>query len=231
MNSDETLNAGSGEELPAEEVVGMDESASQETTDESGNEDQPKGKEKALRDTEAALKARQAEFHKLSQQMAEMRGQLTTLMTLKQQQEHKEEIKDWVDSLDGDKVIEDPLAAMKMMVSNLRKEFASVLTDRDTYLMSKVGGQSVDPEIKSIVDELKNDPSFSDLPDEKLVAVAKKMHTPKKAVMQPRGNIAGSSRASSSGSKAKDGKFTPEQIAWLRASGAMKTNQRDDTLE
>lgn len=230
MNSDETLNAGSDEELPEQENIEQDNSSSEEINEESDTVGQPKGKEKALRDTEAALKERQAEFTRLSQQMAEMRGALTTLTQLQQQQgKTKEEDKDWIDSLESDKVIEDPLAAMKLMVTNMRKEIASVLSDRDSYLLSRVGGQSVDPEIKSIVDELKADANFSDLPDEKLVAMAKKMHTPKKAVMQPRGNIAGVSRTSSA--PKKDGKYTPEQLAWLKVSGAMKTNKRDDTLE
>lgn len=230
MNSDETLNAGSDEELPAQEVVGTDEAASQETTDESMQGNEPKGKEKALRDTEAALKERQAEFTRLSQQMAEMRGALTTLTQLQQQQKPKEEEKDWIEALEADKVIEDPLSAMKLMVTNMRKEIASILSDRDAYLLSKVGGQSVDPEIKSIMDGLRADPDLADLPDAKLMAMAKKMQTPKKAVMQPRGSIVGSGRAAAAAPK-KAGQYTPEQLAWLKASGAMKTTERDDTLE
>ena len=226
--SDDTLNVDSDEELSTGAEVGADESASEETTDESGAVEAPKGKEKALRDTEAAIKERQAEFTRLSQQIAELKGSMNTLTQL--QQKPKEEAKDWMESLEADKVIEDPLAAMKAVVTNLRKEIAAVLTDRDAYLLSRVSAPAIDPELKSIVDGLKADPDLADLPDNKLVAMAKKMQAPKKAVMTPRGNISSTGRTASATPR-KPGQYTPEQIAWLKASGAMKTNDRDDTLE
>ena len=229
--SDDTLNVDSTEELPTDETVGADDPASQETTEESTVDAEPKGKEKALRDTEAALKARKAEFTTLSQQIAELKGSLTTLTQLQQsQQAQKVEAKDWMEELNSDKVVEDPLAAMKMVVANLRKEIAGVLENRDAYLLSKVGGPRIDPELQSKVDELKNDPDFADLSDEKLAAIAKKMSIPKKAVMQPRGNISGSGRTSAQQAK-KAGELSDEEKAWLTAAGVLKSNKRDDTLE
>lgn len=230
--SDDTLNVDSGEELPTDQQVETDDSASLETTDDSnGDATEPKGKEKALKDTEAALKERQAEFTRLSQQLAEMKGQLTTLTQLQTQQAKHEEVKDWMEELNSDNVVEDPLSAMKMVVNNLRKEIASVLSDRDAFLLSKVNSTSgLDPEIKAKVDELRNDPDFADLPDKSILAMAKKLAVPKKAVMQPRGSISAGSRGAPS-RQVKEGEYTPEQLAWLRASGAIKSNQRDDTLE
>jgi hypothetical protein len=228
--SDDTLNVDSAEELPTDETVGTDESASQETTDESTGDAVPSGKEKALKDTEAAIKARQAEFTKLSQQIAELKGSLTTLTQLQSQQAKQEEVKDWMEELNSDKVVEDPLAAMKFMRDQMRKEIASVLSDRDAFLLSKVGGAKIDPELQSKVDELRADPDFADLPGEKLAAIARKMVTPKRAVMTPRGSISGSGRSTPAQVK-KEGELSAEETAWLRAAGVLKTNQRDDTLE
>ena len=228
--SDDTLNVDSVEELPTDETVGTVDSASQETTDETTVEAEPTGKDKALKDTEAALKARQAEFTKLSQQIAEQRGQLTTLTQLLSQQKPKEEAKDWMDELNSDKVVEDPLASMRFMRDQMRKEIASVLADRDAYLLSKVGSTRTDPELQAKVDELRSDPDFADLPDSKLAAIARKMAPAKRAVMTPRGNIASSGRGAPVTAK-KDGEFSAEETAWLKAAGVMKTNQRDDTLE
>jgi hypothetical protein len=229
--SDDTLNVDSVEELPTEETVGTDDAASQETTDESSDGEVvvPKGKEKALRDTDTALKEKQAEFTKMSQQLAELKGQFTTLMQL-QQKPKQEEVKDWMEELNSDKVVEDPLAAIKMVVANLRKELAGVFSDRDAFLLSKMGGSRIDPELQSKVDELKSDPDFADLPAEKLVAIAKKMSMPKKAVKDLRGSVGGGGRGAPSGTR-KDGDLTAEEMAWLRASGTLKTNKRDDTLE
>ena len=229
--SDDTLNVDSVEELPTEETVGTDEAASEETTvaSDDGEVVVPKGKEKALRDTETALKEAQGEYTKMRQEIAKMQGQFTTLMQL-QQKPKQEEVKDWMEELNSDKVVEDPLAAMKMVVANLRKEIAGVLTDRDAYLLSKVGGPRIDPELQSKVDELKSDPDFADLPAEKLVAIAKKMSIPKKAVKDLRGSVGGGGRGAPSGTR-KDGEFTAEELAYLRGSGTLKTNKRDDTLE
>ncbi len=229
--SDDTLNVDSVEELPTEETVGTDDAASQETTDESIDSEvvAPKGKEKALKDTETALKEKQAEFTKMSQQLAELKGQFTTLMQL-QQKPKQEEVKDWMEELNSDKVVEDPLAAMKFLRDQMRKEIASVLSDRDAYLLSKVGGPRIDPELQSKVDELKSDPDFADLPAEKLVAIAKKMSIPKKAVKDLRGSVGGGGRGAPSQTR-KDGEYTAEELAFMRASGTLKTNKRDDTLE
>jgi len=230
--SEDTLNVDSEQELSTgQELVETDESASQETTDKS-KESAPKGVEKALRDTEAALKERQAEFTRLSQQMAELRGNMDMFTKLQQQAQPKPEEKDWIEDLDAEKVVEDPLSAMKQVTINLRKEFAQVMRDRDAYWQSRVeaiGGNRIDPEIKSVVDKLKDDPDLSDLPESKLVAMARKMVTPSKAVKEPRGNIAGGGKTSVAPQR-KDG-LTAEQVAWLKASGAMNGNSRSDTLE
>lgn len=231
--SDDTLFAGSDEELPAEMDIGAGESAPDGTTDEaSEGKAEPKGKEKALRDTEAALKESKAEYTRMTQQLAEMRGQLKTLTELQSQiqQQKQEPAKDWMEELNSDKVVEDPLAAMKFMRDQMRREIASVLSDRDAFLLSKVSKPSLDPELQSRVDELKNDPDFADLPAEKLAAIAKRMGTPKKAVMQPRGSVSGTGRTAPAGVK-KDGELSDMEKAYLIASGMMKTSKRDDTLE
>jgi hypothetical protein len=76
---------------------------------------------------------------------------------------------------------------------------------------------------------LKADPDFADLSEQKLVAMARKM-APKKAVMEPRGNIAGSGR-SAPASKPKAGEMDPAVRAYLIAAGTLKSTKRDDTLE
>jgi TolA-binding protein len=228
--SEDTLNVDSDEELSTVEEVGTEEAASKETTVESTGDVVPTGKEKALRDTEAALAERKAEFTRMSQQLAELKGQLTTLTALQQQNQKQEEVKDWLESIEGDKVLEDPASAMKALVQNLRKEIASVLDSRDAYLLSKAGAPKLDAELQAKVEELKADPELADLPEAKLAAMAKRMVVPKKAVMQPRGNIAGSARAPGAAPK-KEGELTPAQIQYLKAVGLIKDNKRDDTLE
>ena len=226
----ETLNAGSEEELPVDETSGADDAASQETTDESTNDVEPKGKEKALRDTEAALAASKAEYTQVRQQIAEMKGALTTLTQLQTQRAQPVvEEKDWMDEMDDEKVLSDPKASMKLMRDRMRSEFAQVLEARDAYLASKFGAASIDPELKSKVDELKNDPDFSDLPEAKLIAMAKKFSPAKKAVMQPRGSITGSQRTASTAPK-KD-ELSEEAKAYLIMTGAIPSKKRDNTLE
>jgi hypothetical protein len=231
--NDETLGAGSDEELPANEEVGAGESASDETTDESTVEAQPTGKEKALKDTESALKERKAEFTRLSQQFAEMKGQMDLLKQLQVQQraQPKEETKDWLDTIDNEKFMEDPATATKNMFAMLRKEMASVLTDRDKFLLEQSKSISrLDPAIQTAVDELRNDPELADLPDAKLIAMAKKMGVTKKAVMSPRGNIAGGQRGVPAKTSVNP-EENPEFMAYLRAVGAIPSNKRTDTLE
>lgn len=229
--SDDTMNVDSDEELPTGEVLGTDEAASQETTEESEDGKVLTGKEKALKDTEAALKERQAEYTRLSQQLAEQKGQMNALVQLMAQREKQgtPEVKDWMDSINDEEVTADPAKAMKQMVQNMRREIASVLQDRDAFLASKFGSK-LDPETQAAVDGLKSDPDFADLPDSKLVAIAKRMGITKKAVMQPRGSFAGSGRGAPVTVK-KDGEMSPDMLAYLTAVGAIKTAKRDDTLE
>lgn len=229
--SDDNLYADSPEELSAEETVETAESASDETTDEANGEVAvPKGKEKALRDTEAALAERKAEFTRVTQELAQMKGALNTLMQLQATQRQQQEVeKDWMEDLDDEKVISDPKAAMKFVRDQLRKEIAGVLESRDAFLLSKVGNTNIDPDLKAKVDELKSDPELADLPDSKLVAMAKKMSLPKKAVMKPVGSVASSQRGSSVPSK-KAG-ASDDVKAILMALGLDKAGKRDDTLE
>ena len=230
--NEETLNAGSEEELPAEAVTSAEDAAPDGTTAEPAKQ-APTGKEKALLDTEAALKEKQAEFTRMSQQLAELKGRTEALMQM-QTAKKEEEAKDWMDSVEDDKLVENP-AMVKQMLKQLRQEIAGVMQNRDAWVQAeierRIGGQ-MDPALRSVVDELKSDPDLSDLPEAKLVAMAKRMGAggKKAAVMQPRGNIAGGQRAAPA-APTKEGEFTPEQLAWLRASGTMKDNKRDDTLE
>jgi len=229
--SDDTLNAGSEQELPAEVVDAAVDAASQETTADTGTQ-APTGKEKALADTEAAIKERQAEFTRLSQQLAELKGSMATLAQM-QTAKKEEEVKDWMDAVDDDKLVENP-AMVKQMFKQLRQEFATVLQNRDAYIQGEIAKHSasqIDPALRSVVDELKTDPELADLPEAKLLAMAKRMGGGKKsAVMQPRGNIADGQRTTPT-SSVKDGEYTAEQMAYLRASGTVKDGKRDDTLE
>lgn len=229
--SDDTLNAGSVDtELPAEVVDATVDAAPDGTTAEA-EQAQPKGKEKALADTEAALNERKAEFTRLSQQLAELKGSMAMLAQM-QTAKKEEEVKDWMDEVEDDKLVENP-AMVKQMFAKLRQEFVTVLQNRDAFIQAELArrtASAIDPALRSVVDELKSDPDLADLPEAKLLAMAKRMNTGKKAVMTPRGNIADGSRAAPS-KPAKEGEFTPEQLAWLRASGAMGDGKRDDTLE
>lgn len=229
--NEETLNAGSDEELPAEVVTDAGDAASQETTAESVKQ-APTGKEKALADTEAALKEKQAEFTRMSQQLAELKGKTEALMQM-QSVKKEEEVKDWMESIDDDKIVENP-AMVKQMFQQLRQEFAGVLQGRDAFIQAEIArrmGSQIDPALRSVVDELKTDPDLADLPEAKLVAMAKRIGGPKKtAVMQPRGNIAGGQRAAPQAA-VQDGELTPEQKLWLQVSGTVKNGKRDDTLE
>lgn len=234
--SDDTLNAGSAEELPAEESTGVPGAlaADEATTGEPTEQAEPKGREKALRDTEAALKERQAEYTRLSQQYAELKGNMDMFVKLQSQNKQAVEEKDWLETVDEDKILENP-GMVKDLMKQMRREFASVMQDRDAWMreeIAKARGASVDPALRAVVDQLKSDPELSDLPEAKLLALARRMGNGGKqsAVMQPRGNIAGGQRGQPS-RQAKDGEFTPDQLAWLRASGAMKDGKRDDTLE
>jgi hypothetical protein len=229
--SDDTLNAGSEQELPAEVVDATVDAASQETTADTTTQ-APTGKAKALADTEAALNERKAEFTRLSQQLAELKGRTEAMMQM-QTAKKEEEVKDWMDAVDDDKIVENP-AMVKQMFKQLRQEFATVLQNRDAYIQGEIARHSasqIDPALRSVVDELKTDPDLADLPDAKLLAMAKRMGGAKKAaVMQPRGNIAGGQRAAPT-APAKDGDYTPEQLAWLKVSGTVRDGKRDDTLE
>jgi len=231
MSADDTMNVDSGEELPTDEVLGTDESASQETTEESEDGKVLTGKDKALKDTEAALKERQAEFTRLSQQFAELKGKTDTLTQMMAQREKQgvPEAKDWMDELNDEEVTADPAKAMKQVVTSLRREIASLLQDRDAFLASKFGSR-LDPETQAAVDSLKSDPDFADLPDSKLAVIAKRMGIAKKAVMQPRGGIGNGGRGQPVIQK-KPGELDPDVQAYLYASGALKTGKRDDTLE
>jgi hypothetical protein len=229
--SDDTLNAGSEQELPAEVVDAAVDAASQETTADTGKQ-APTGKDKALADTEAALNERKAEFTRLSQQLAELKGSMATLAQM-QTAKKEEEVKDWMDAVDDDKIVENP-AMVKQMFKQLRQEFATVLQNRDAYIQGEIakhGANQIDPALRSVVDELKTDPDLADLPEAKLVAMAKRMGGPKKvAVMKPNGNIAGGQRGAPR-TEALDGELTPEQKLWLQVSGTVKNGKRDDTLE
>jgi hypothetical protein len=235
--SDDTLNAGSAEELPAEESTGVtgELAAEEATTGESTEQAEPKGKEKALRDTEAALKERQADYTRLSQQYAELKGNMDMLVKMQSQVKPAVEEKDWLETVDEDKILENP-GMVKDLMKQMRREFAAVMQDRDAWMreeIAKARGSTVDPALKAVVEQLKSDPELGDLPEGKLLAMARRMGTAGKqtAVMQPRGNIAGGQRGQPQKAVAKDGEFTAEQLAWLRASGAMKDGKRDDTLE
>jgi hypothetical protein len=230
--SNDTMEVDSAEELSTAEDIGTGESASNETTDESTKEG-PKGVEKALRDTESALKERQAEFTRLSQQYSELKGKMDAVMQMTTSMGKPKEVeqKDWMEDFTEDALVENPALALKA-IRKQREEFVSVLRDRDAWMMDqieKARGSDIDPELKTVVDGLKADPDFADLPVAKLVAMAKKM-SPKKAVMEPRGSVSQGGRTGVAG-KPKAGEMSPEMKQYLVMTGAIKNGKRDDTLE
>lgn len=227
--SNDTLNVDSDEELSTSDTIETDDTNLDEgTTVDSKSEAVPRGVEKALRDTESALKERQAEFTRLSQQYSELKGKMDAVMQMNTAKKEVE-VKDWMEDFTDDALIENPALALKAM-KRQREEFVAVLRDRDAWMKEQIEGirgSNIDPELRGVVDTLKADPDFADLPESKLVAMAKKM-SPKKAVMEPRGGVSSGGRAAP---VAKKQEMSPEMRQYLIMTGAIKTNKRNDTLE
>lgn len=192
------------------------------------------GKEKALADTEAALKARQAEYTKLSQAMAEMRGQMDLLAKMQAMgKQPQEEQKDVLDSISDDDLIENP-AKVKEMLRGIRQEMAKVLQERDEYWRNEIGriaGGRVDPAVAEAMNELRQDPELAGLPDSALKAMATRLAKAggkKLAVRTPTGNIAPSRGQPAQGG---NGELTAEQKMFLAISGVDRGGKRTDTLD
>lgn len=234
LDPDSALDA----ELPGDTEIVDGAATPDGTTAGSTNGDEGKdkgGKVKALSDTEAALKERQAEYTRVSQQIAEMRGQLSMLAQMQASKQPTEVEKDLLDSITDDELIENPSKAKELM-RGFRKEIAKVLQERDEYWrgeVNKVSGNRVDPDTAAAMNELRNDPELAGLPDSALKAMAGRLlkATGKKvAVRTPPGNVI-PSRNGSSSARPSDGELTDEQKMFLQISGVDRGGMRTDTLE
>lgn len=96
--------------------------------------------QKRLNDTETALKERQAEFHKLNQQLAEMRGELkaTQALTVERAQPAEPET-DWLDNEEIDSIVAiDTAKGVKQVARGIRGEFGKLLEMRDSHYEDKI---------------------------------------------------------------------------------------------
>lgn len=132
--------------------------------------------QKRLADTEAALKERQREFHEVSRQLAELRGQTSVLM-----QQQAGGVKQQ-DVLDDEKLVtalrDDPskiLETLKAERIRMQQQVVQLLESRDQYWKGEL--LKVDPEVAAMrnqIAELRKDPDFEDFSDAQLARLAKK---------------------------------------------------------
>ena len=155
-------------------VVEDNESASDEAS-----QDTPSIQEKRLADTEKALQERQREFHEISRQLAEVKGQMSVYT-----QQNQPVVKDVLDE-DGiaAKLRDDPsavLGILKQKLAEQQGQFASVLEARDRYYNDLIAKS--DPNVVAMrekIAELKKDPDYGTFTDQQLAVIAQKS-TPRK---------------------------------------------------
>jgi hypothetical protein len=142
--------------------------------------------QKRLSDTESALKERQAEFHKLNQQLAELRGEIkaTREMTAAREKEPAEPESDWLDSEDIDALAStDTPKALKQVARGLRGDVGKILELRDKEMRDAILRDirrelsvAVDPrrsEYRPELDELSSKHTwFKDLSPEHQIEIA-----------------------------------------------------------
>lgn len=151
-----------------EEVV--NEGSSEETQPELTDEEKA---EKRKADTEAAIRERQAEFTKLSQQVAELRGQLSIISD--QRQSKQEDEVDWLDDETfREKITEDPQEVANAL-KRMRTEFVQVLRMRDQALKAEMlRTNPVYEELEKEAEKLSKDPDYNGFSFEQLITIAKK---------------------------------------------------------
>lgn len=96
--------------------------------------------QKRLNDTETALKERQAEFHKLTQALAELRGELKATQTMAtSRQTPAEPESDWLDNEELDTLAAtDTAKAVKQVARGLRGDVGKLLELRDKELRDAI---------------------------------------------------------------------------------------------
>lgn len=185
MSDEEVVDSDVGAPLedsadsPTEGVEDDTETAKDETSNET-----PSPEQKRLADTEAALKERQREFHQVSRELAELRGQLSAVKQMQQPAATQKDVLD--DEKLASELRDDPskvLEILKRERSSLQQQVASVLEARDNYWRGEL--MKVDPEVVAMrnqIAKLREDPDFADFSDAQLAKLAKKnvTNSPKK---------------------------------------------------
>jgi len=182
--------------------------------------DEPKGAEKALKDTKAELTRKSQELAELKERMARIEGRLE--VTDKGKPEDKAD--DPFDWLNAENFEEDVLADGKNTADAFRKVvgiFGKAINERDAYWNHKfqeLTGKltDVDPsrsELNSKIAELRKDPDFAKLSREALEVFAKKSM----GGMEYRGSPGGGARAPS-----KPGGVDKEVERYMKRLGYME---------
>jgi len=146
----------------------------EDTQEEEASKDTPSIQEKRLAGTEKALQERQREFHEVSRQLAEVKGQMSVLT-----QQNQPVVKDVLDDESiAAKLRDDPsaiLGLMKQKLAEQQSQFASVLEARDRFYQEQIGKSN--PEViafKDKIAEFRKDPDLQGFSDQQLVIMAKK---------------------------------------------------------
>jgi len=140
--------------------------------------------QKRVEDTQSALKEMQKEYHKMSTDIAELRGIKEALLAQNTQPVKKEP--DWLDATDLDEQFdENPSGTVKKMMSRLRGDVASVFDERDSHLLErveKIVAEAVNPartELSSELSELSGIEGFKNLDQKTQIALAEKIRKAK----------------------------------------------------
>jgi len=167
-----------------------DESTPSKEADDAGSKDS-----KRVEDTRQAIKQAQAEFHKLRAEKSEiektlayLKGEAETIKSMRKE-EKQVESKSWLDEDEfGESFNEDPAAGFRKGAKLMQSDIASLLKERDGYLLGEVRkllDDTVSPEgqeIREAKSILSKQDWFNALPSDaqKEAAKAFKEYIPKK---------------------------------------------------
>jgi len=198
--------------------------ANNEGAESSSEETQDDREAKRVADTKAYLKETQRELHAAREQLAEMKGQIEALNSLKQKP--AEEVSDWLED-EGieDKYIEDPVGTTKELIRKARAEIADLIKLRDGAVMEEVQEllkyEPKKAQLAPIIQELSEKAWFKNLPDAAKIEAAEEIakSRPKSAqsLKAPHASPGGSGR------RVQDTKDSAEEkLAALRELAAKK---------
>lgn len=188
------------EELPEEEV--LEEQAEEVEEEPVEDSDKPPSREKIL---EKRLRDTQAKLTQLAQERAELAGKLSVLDRPKDQAETP----DPLDSLDEEEAVTNPMViakAAKAANAALIRDVVGVLKEMRNEMLGKI--EQNDPErlaLKTVIDELREDPELAGLDDTVLLKLAKRQRrtSPSRPGARPSG-IPGSGTRTGQTSKPVD---------------------------